>query len=99
MDRLITILFCIAVGACTSVSPTVDKTAVTACSGYAVALDTLASLKQAGKLSTDTMTKVDQAISVAHPVCSLPNPPALDASTVIAVETAVSTLVTLAKGN
>lgn len=80
-------------------SPVVDKSAVTACSGYAVSLSTLADLRAAKKLSDAVVAKVDAAVTVAHPVCSLKIPPALDSATLAAVENSVSTLVTLAKGN
>lgn len=76
----------------------VDKTAITACSGYALALSTAADLKAAGKLLTSEILVVNQSIAVLDPVCTQDTLPTLDATTAASVETAAANLATVIKG-
>lgn len=57
-----------------------------ACSGAAASLSSAADLKKLGKLSADSVSKVNIAAQLVNPICTSPTPP-VDLSTGISVVT------------
>jgi hypothetical protein len=76
-----------------------EKGLIQACNTASVSLSTLADFRAQGKLSADSIAKVDSAVAVISPICDPNNPPPADAAaTIAAVEGAALPLAQIIQG-
>lgn len=82
MKKLILAVAFLALAACGGNQLT--QTVSYSCVGMTGALKVLTVARQEGKLSTDAVSIVNQAVDIVDPYCGAPNPPTMDSVTLTA---------------